>query len=162
MDPNGKGMTIFAAKRERKTCGVAKAIWRSMQDLGDHGQKRARFASQLREPIAVRQNRWVRIPRRRLDYRAGAPRQHVAGAYVMMGRHHQMRQCRLLWIDRLDASISRGLQPGEFVRDFVRSQGPQHSGLIAARRFGASVGEVDDHTLVETIDRRVRLFDEAL
>src|SRR4051794_35905272 len=73
-----------------------------------------------------------------------------------MRRHDKMRQHRLCrW--------SRGLafKRGPFARDPVRAEVRQQFDLLDPRALRATVGEVDDDTLLRSVDRGVRLIDET-
>jgi len=131
-----------------------------MQDLGDHCERadsarpHAGDKQQLRKVFrpAFRDGRQIAVQ---------AARQHVARSHVMMARHDEMRQEELLgrrWIGR--RALARR-HPGIFARDRVRSDRVQHIDLTAPRSVGAPVGQVDDFSLVGTLDRRVRRLDEA-
>jgi hypothetical protein len=82
----------------------------------------------------------------------------IAGSHVVMRRHHEVRQGRL--IARCHQRIFRR-QLTHLAHDPVRSQRGQQVELAATRRFGAPVGQIDDLALGLAGNRRMRRVDKA-
>lgn len=87
--------------------------------------------------------------------------QHIAWTNAVMGRHDQMRQNELRSRNRHLAIRGGRFQCRDFARDAFRPQGVQQIELTATRGFRPPVGEIDDLSLLRTVDCRVRLLDMA-
>ena len=85
------------------------------------------------------------------------PQVNVLRAHVVMRRHDEMRQAclrrRLRSRRRQAAASSRVMPSGPSVAEKFE--------LLAARRLGAPVGQIDDVALRMSLDRGVRRVDEA-
>jgi hypothetical protein len=79
---------------------------------------------------------------------------------IVVARHDEMRQHRLcVMIRTFDATP---VKPGELAPDPVRSEFTKNIELPLARSFSAPIGQVDDLTLFDAIDRGMRRVHEAL
>src|SRR5262249_61164072 len=80
---------------------------------------------------------------------------------VVRGRQNQMRQRKLLWGGPRDGRFGPARQGQQFARDPVWTQGLQNAKLTMAGRLGTAVGEIDDLTLPDSINRGMRLLDKT-
>ena len=148
---------VLAAVRKGEPRRVGKAVRRPVHDLGHHGERPHRPC-----PDARREQQLGEVGRTAVggggEIPVQAPRHDVARAHLMMAGHYQMRQERLLRGGPRLAS----LEPRQLACDPVRPEPGEHLELSPARGFRPMVGEVDDLALSRSLDRRVRLFDEAL
>ena len=74
--------------------------------------------------------------------------------------HDEMRQQGLSLRSRTFDAVSR--QPGKLPFDPIWSELAEDVELSPPRGFRAPIGQIDDHALFDTVDRSVRLVDEAL
>jgi hypothetical protein len=87
-----------------------------------------------------------------------APGDDVLGPDIVMVGHHKMRQSGL----RLRAPIDTvSLQLGQLPLNPIWSELGENVELPPARGIRTPIGQVDDLTLFDPVDRRVRLIDEA-
>jgi hypothetical protein len=89
-----------------------------------------------------------------------ASRDDVLGPDIVMVGHDEMRQQGLSLLSRTFDAVSR--QPGKLPFDPIWSELAEDVELSTPRGFGAPIGQIDDHALFDTVDRSVRLLDEAL
>ena len=89
------------------------------------------------------------------------PCDHIAASDIVVCRHDEMRQQRLVG-GRLRLLFSASLKGRVFARNLVGSERREKIKLGAARSFGATVGEIDDLALSFSVDRGMRIIDEAL
>ena len=77
----------------------------------------------------------------------------------MMGRHDEMRQQRLA--ARGPFFDAGTLQFGKLPLDPIGPELTKDVELPPSRGFRTMIGEIDDHALIDAVDRRVRFVDEA-
>src|ERR1700733_12914071 len=95
--------------------------------------------------------------RGRSEGRVEPRRQHVARAHVVMSGHDEMGQGELDGTGRASALPRFCLDGGEFARQAVRTERIQKLELCPPGGVRATVGEVDDFALMDSVDRFVRL-----
>ena len=158
-DRHRKGVTVLPAMGERKPSRVGKPVGRAVDDLGDHRQRPHRPGADTGGQQQPRKIRRAHIGRRRQG-RMQPPDIDVAGPHIVMRRHDQMRQYRLVGLCRR-RGIARRRQPAHLAHDPVRPERGQQIELAAARWLGAPVGEIDDLAPGLAGNRRMRRVDKA-
>jgi hypothetical protein len=88
------------------------------------------------------------------------PCDHIAAPDVVVCRHDEMRQQRLIG-RRLRLLFPASLKSRVFTRNLVRSERGEKIKLGAARCFGATVGQIDDLALSFSVDGGMGIIDEA-
>lgn len=89
-----KGMPVLAAVSKGEARWIGEAVWRAVENLGDHRQRAHCPRSDAGNKEQLGEIRGAAL-RRRDESCMETRRQHIAGSYVMMGRHDQMRQKQL-------------------------------------------------------------------
>ena len=89
------------------------------------------------------------------------PCDHIAASDVVVCRHDEMRQ-QWLGGGGLRLLFTASLKGREFARNLVRSEREEKIKLGEARRFSATVREIDDLALSFSVDCGMRIIDEAL
>ena len=88
------------------------------------------------------------------------PCDHIAASDIVVCGHDEMRQQRLVG-GRLRLLFPPSLKGCVFARNFVRSEQGEKIKLGPTRSFGAPVGKVNDLALSFSVDRGMRIIDEA-
>src|SRR5215831_6283720 len=154
-----KRMPVLAAVGDGEACRVGEAVRRTVYHLSYHGQR-------LHGPRshAGNEEEFRKVPRaaicRRRQIAAQPTLEDIGWADVVMRRHGQVRQQRLL--RRRGGLQFPSRYTPQLASDSVRAQRLKNIELHAAGRCGAAVSEVDDFALTKPINRGMRLFDETL
>ena len=158
LERHRKGMPVLPAMGDGKSRRVAEAIGRAVHDLGDLGQRADRSCTDARH-----QQKFGKIRGTALG-RGGEIAMQAAGHDVLrpdivMRGHDEMRQQGLG--SRIPMLDTAALQVRELPFDPVRTDGTENVELPPPRSFRAPIGQIDDHTLFDPVDRGVRLVDET-
>ncbi len=157
LERDGVGVAVLAAMGEREARRIGKAAGRAMDDLGNHRQRPHRPRADARHHQQLGEVGWPTV-RRGGERAVQSADDHILGADVVMRRHDEMRQHRRLGRGR---GLAIANQCRRLAGKAIGAEVAQQIELAAPRRFGARVGEVDDHALGATLDRAVRRLDET-
>jgi hypothetical protein len=129
-------VAILAAMGHRKTRGIAEAVGRPVHNLGHHGKRLYRGRADAGREQGCRKILWAALGGGGEDA-VEAPREHVARPHIVVRRHDEMRQQRLL--RRLGTA-----ETAKLVHDAVGVERCQEVELRRAGGGGAAVRQVDD------------------
>ncbi len=151
-----KRVPVLAAMGKREAGWIGEAAGRAVDHLGDHCQRLHRALADARDEQQLGEilGRAVGGGGERA---VQAAKHDVAGADVVMRRHDEMRQQRLVRGGRRRLRIDCG----ELAGDAIGTDPHEQVKLGAAGRCGAAVGQVDDPSLPGAVDGGMRRLDEG-